>query len=375
MRKVIKLLIVGINKENGGIEMFFHNMVEELQKKNYEIDFISFYEKCAHEQYFIEHNCNIFHMTRRGENPLKSSRQLKQFFLNNKDYDYVWINQSSASNIQIQKATKKYSKAKVITHSHGINFESNNKIANMLHTCLHKYNQKKSISLTDIFFSCSRRAGTWLFGENVQFHVINNAIEEKKFKFNAEKRRHIRKELNIENDEICIGNVARLILMPKNQLFLLEIFKELLIDNDKMKLILIGDGPDRDEIEKEVSNLNLTSSVLLLGSKANANEYYNAMDIFLFPSIFEGLGMVLIEAQANGLQCFTSENIPLEASISDLFYSCSLEENAKTWADEIIKYQKSKLNRIDYIECLGKSGFTVEASCKMIDDILRSNSI
>lgn len=266
---------------------------------------------------------------------IKYYKKIDEFFREHHDYKVVHINTSS-KNFLILKIAKKYNIPIRIAHSHNIGFQSKNKaqilMGNMFKPLLKKY--------ATHYFACSEIAGEWLFGKkevrknNVK--VIHNAVDLQKFKFNEEKRKKIRRELHIE-DKLVIGHVGRF-TTQKNHTFLIDIFNEIHKKNRNSVLILVGTGEKEDEIHKKVKNLGLEENVLFIGFKNNVNEYMWAMDLFVFPSLFEGLGLVLIEAQATGMKCFTSKDVvPKEAKVSDLLEYISLSYNAKLWADRILE--------------------------------------
>ena len=194
------------------------------------------------------------------------------------------------------------------------------------HSTTNKLEKKKNI-LKQIFkpfsklfathyFACTKHAGNWMFGNKKEIYILNNAIELDRYKYNIDIRNKIRKELNINDDTLVIGHIGRFV-EQKNHRYLIDIFNEIHSKNNNSILILIGQGPLQDEIKDKVNKLGLDNSVLFLGQLDNANEYYQAFDIFLLPSLYEGLCMVLIEAECSGLLSYTSTEVPLEAKVTD----------------------------------------------------------
>ena len=164
-------------------------------------------------------------------------------------------------------------------------------------------------------FACSRYAGKWLFGKNADFTVIPNAIELDKFRFNAETRKQTRKELGIPDDTFLIGHVGR--FMPqKNQTFLVDVLAGLLPRRPDAMLALVGDGPDRTAVQQHVEELGIADHVLFLGQRSDVNCLYQAFDVFCLPSLYEGLGLVGVEAQRAGLLCLFSDAIPREVDVT-----------------------------------------------------------
>lgn len=195
------------------------------------------------------------------------------------------------------------------------------------------------------YFCCSELAGRWLFGNKTyaqgKVYLLNNAIDVDKFKYNEKIRKQKRKELKIKDNELVIGHIGRFV-QQKNHEFLIEIFNEIHKQNKNTILLLAGDGPLKEEIENKVKELGLEKNVQFLGQRKDANELYQAMDLLLFPSLYEGLGMVLIEAQCAGLPCVASIEVPQIAKITDKFIFENLKENPKKWADICLKFLNEK---------------------------------
>lgn len=159
-------------------------------------------------------------------------------------------------------------------------------------------------------FACSDLAGKWLFKDN--YTVIPNGFEVDKFKFNKEIRKKVRKELNLDDNAFVIGHVGRF-NSQKNQRYMIELLKKL--DKKNVYLLLVGDGPDFKDISKEISDLKL--NIILYNETTCPQNLYSAMDLFILPSKYEGLGIVLLEAQINGLDCIVSSNVPSSAKITN----------------------------------------------------------
>ncbi|MBB1545570.1 MAG: glycosyltransferase family 1 protein, partial [Clostridiales bacterium] len=162
------------------------------------------------------------------------------------------------------------------------------------------------------YLSCSKLAGKWLFGKKAfldkKIKIINNAIDLEKFKFNKEKRNEIRKEIGLDEDTFLVGHIGRFVTV-KNHEFLLDIFNEIHKKEKNSKLILIGRGPLKKNIDRKINELGIKEEVIFTGQINNVSDYYNAIDVFLLPSFYEGLPVVGIEAQANGILCKFSSNM------------------------------------------------------------------
>lgn len=217
---------------------------------------------------------------------------------------------------------------KIISHSH--NTELSDRRISKLRNKILCHNINKT---ADIRLSCSEKAGESLYGVNTNFEVIYNAVDTNEFEFNQQKRQKMKEKLSIE-DRVIIGHIGRY-NHQKNHMFLIDIFKELNKKNPNALLLLIGEGPLKEEVLKKIEYLNLTESVIMLDFQNNISDYLQVMDIFVLPSLYEGLPVVGVEAQANSLPCVFSDNITREVGLLYETEFLSLKLNANTWADKI----------------------------------------
>lgn len=191
----------------------------------------------------------------------------------------------------------------------------------------------------DYLFACSDKAGRWLYGEKAteqpNYRMIPNGVDLKRFAFCEKKRQQMRQKLGIAEDTFVLGHIGR-ITVPKNHQFLVELFAEYHKENPNSKLLLVGDGELFETVQQQCTELGIQEAVIMVGSKTNTEDYYQAMDVFVFPSLWEGLGIVAIEAQANGLPCLVSENVPREAVLTENTKVLSLQSRGE-WLDELKK--------------------------------------
>ena len=220
------------------------------------------------------------------------------------------------------------------------------------------------------YFCCSELAGRWLFGNKTynqgKVYLLNNAIDVDKFKYNEKVRKAKRKELNIKDKDLVIGHIGRFV-KQKNHEFLIDIFNEIHKQNKNAILLLAGDGPLKEEIQNKVKESGLEKNVQFLGQRNDANELYQAMDLFLFPSLYEGLGMVLIEAQCTGLPCVVSTEVPKNAKISNGVEFIPLSKNAKIWADESIKLITNKDIRKTILKTIKINNYNIKNEAKKLE--------
>ncbi len=248
-----------------------------------------------------------------------------------------------------------------IAHSHSTTNKKEWK-KNLLKQALRPFSK---IYATD-YFACTEHAGRWLFGNKENIFILNNAIDLDKFKYDEKVRIKKRKELNIDKNTIVIGHIGRFV-QQKNHELLIDIFNEIHKQNKKTILLLIGKGPLEDEIKEKVKSLDLNDSVKFLGQRNDVNELYQAFDLFLFPSIYEGLGMVLIEAQASGLSCVASTEVPKVAKVTDNFKYISLNESTSKWAEETLKILKHYKRKDATVE-VRQSGYDIKKEAQVLED-------
>ncbi len=192
----------------------------------------------------------------------------------------------------------------------------------------------------EFLLACSKEAGEWLYGkkvwENDKFLIVPNAIDTEKFSYRPDIREKVRKEFHLEG-MIVIGNIGRF-TQAKNQSFLLDILYEMASEDNRIRLLLVGDGDTLKRLKKKAVRLGIAEKVVFAGSRKDSERMYQAMDVFVLPSLWEGLGIVVIEAQASGLPCLVSENVPKSVDIgADLVVSLPLQEGAKCWAYKLQK--------------------------------------
>lgn len=344
-----RVLVMGLASTYGGIESVIKNYYDNFDYHKIHLDFIcNFPQKMAYEDYFIKkYQSKVFHTIRRGKNPIKYLKQLNWIFNEYADnYDCLWFNTSDLANIDGLKLAKKYRIKRVIIHSH------NSKMIDLglkgkIKTVQHEIHKKRIYSYATDFWTCSKVAGKWLYPEELQnkVKIIKNAINLNKIEFDLQKRNSIRNKYNFGTD-VVIGNIGRL-NFQKNQSFIIDIYNELIKLVPDSKLVFVGAGEDYELLKRKVDDLNLTNNVIFAGLQRDMKAWYSALDLFLFPSLFEGLSLALLEAQANGIPILTSNTVsPQEVKINNNFYVKNLNSDAKSWANEIINIL-NKSGRLD----------------------------
>lgn len=317
----------------GGVEAVIMNYYRHIDKSKIQFDFICDEDSTNIPCDEIKSLGGRIIICPPYQKLFKYIKTLKKIFKEN-DYQIVHSNLNTLSVFPLYAAKKAGVKIR-IAHNHSTANKLEKKktlIKNILKPFAKRY--------ATHYFACTEHAGRWLFGnktfEEGKVAVINNAIEIEKFKFDEELRKAKRKELNLKDTDIVIGHIGRFV-EQKNHRFIIDLFNELYKENDNYKLVLIGQGPLETEMKEKVKSYGLENAILFTGQKEDAYNYYNAFDLFIFPSLYEGLGMVAVEAQYNGLTCIASTEVPEIAKICDNIKFIKLEDGIETWKNEILK--------------------------------------
>lgn len=332
-----RILVFGMTSNYGGVESVIMNYYRNFDKNRLSLDFLCTSKNVAFEKEILKMGGKIFTIHSRHNSPLKYYFELKKFFQQNAEkYDCIWINMNNLVNIDYLYFAKKYGIKRRIIHSHNSSIMERG-IKGRLKEIIHNKNKIKVSKYATDFWACSNAAAEWMFPKEVldKVKIIKDAINVDLYTFNPSIRKKIRIKYNLVNKKV-IGNIGRL-SYQKNQEFVLDIFNELhKVDRD-YKLILIGQGSDEKILKDKVNKLKLKDDVMFTGMQTNVADWYNAFDVFLFPSRFEGLGVVALEAQANGIPVYASKGkIPLNVKINDNFYFLPLSKDKKFWANKII---------------------------------------
>lgn len=346
----------------GGAESRIMDLYRNINRESIQFDFLI---HTNDKQYFQEEvealGGRIYRLPKfKVYNYISYCKAVKKFFKEHPEIKAVHGHMTSTAGIYLSIA-KKFGVPMTIAHarSAGVDSGLKGKITLFL-----RRNLKKQ---TDYCFTCSALAGEMVFGKEAmaegRVRTIPNAIDATKFTFNEERRKEIRKELNIE-DKFVVGHVGRFDFM-KNHKFLIDIFEEVVKENSEAILMLLGDGSMRKEIEELAAQRNLQQKVLFMGNRRNINEYFQAMDYFVFPSLFEGLPGTVIEAQAAGLKCLIADTITEEVVISSMVKRFSLEKTAKEWADYVLKTKEYP--RENTLQIVENAGFDVKKQVKNLE--------
>lgn len=342
-RKTRILMVLG-NTGRGGAQAYAINVLKAIDHTRYHIDFVVNYS-CVdgYDETIAKYGGKIYFIPKFNGINILAYKKSWEAILANGNYDIVHGHVSSSAFLYLHIA-RKYS-CITIAHSHSAGYRGNyaiRVIKKMLTAGAKKY--------ADYWFSCSELAAARMFGKSYlsdpRHHFLPNGIWTDQYRFDDTIRHRIRDELLLDDETVLIGHVGTF-SRPKNHKFIIEIFSKIVeADHKKAKLILIGDGALRKSIEAEVDRRGLHDRVIFTGNVGNVNEYLMAMDALVFPSLFEGLPVTLLEAQASGLYCVVSDRITKQVVLNEGVVSLPITLEANDWAMKLIdipQYDREKM--------------------------------
>ena len=363
MKKINVLQVIG-GMNMGGAETFLMNVFRNIDRSKFEFYFLCYgSKKFDYEDEIYELGGHIIRIDMIGKkNILKSILKLKKII---KDYEIDIVHAHTYYNSMFAVwAAYKCNVKKIITHSHNTFSEPKPSGLKKIYFLIAKYIINK---YSNFFLACGKEAGDALFYKKNKYLIYYNGIELEKFVYDGNIRNEKRKELNIKEDEIIIGHVGRFEKV-KNHEFILKIFLEFLKLNSNAKLILIGDGTLKEKVIQKSYESGINNKVIILGKREDVNLLYSAMDIFVFPSLFEGLPLTLIEAQTNGLPIIASNTIDANVNITHEIEFISLKSDASKWAMEICKKIGKRYN---YIGSIKKSEYNMKENVFKLEEIYK----
>lgn len=343
---MIRVLHIFHEMANGGVEHFVMDYYRHINRDEVQFDFlVSVDKKGAFEDEIQSLGGIVHHAYSFKRNPVRNYKDIARIVREN-NYHIVHRHTGSAFGYFDLRAAKCGGADHLIIHSH------NNRAGNnALHFCA-----KAFLSIDCERLACSEEAGKWLFGPNRSFMIINNAIDCEKFQYSEDIRDEIRNSLGL-NDKFVIGHIGRF-EEQKNQLFLIDVFNAVLKKKSNSVLLCVGTGSMLDMVEYKARQLQIADKVMFLGNRDDVEKLVNVFDIFVLPSKYEGFGITLLEAQANGLKCYTSKNVvPKAVNVTNSIEYISLDESAEYWSECILG--NNNVRDISAFEKVASSGYDI----------------
>lgn len=336
--EAIRVLHVVPNMHRAGLETFIMNVYRNIDREKIQFDFIVHYkERFDYDDEIEALGGKIYRLSVREDNNfLKYIKELNAFFSKHKEYRILHGHMESFGFIYSKIASKHGIKT-IIGHSH-------NAFITMTPKGFIKYfmNKPWKYYITELF-ACSDKAGRFMFPRR-KFSIIINGIDCNQYSYNEDIRNNYRNEFNINNKTV-IGHVGRF-ETQKNHKFIIDIFNEYKKLDENSVLILVGEGSLLENTKAKVKQLKLKDSVYFLGVRNDMANLYQMFDIFILPSLFEGLPVVGVEAQAAGLPLLVSSEVTSELCITDLVYKYSLEASALQWCEEIQRILRTTTRQV-----------------------------
>ncbi len=365
----IRVLQVVTLMERAGLESRLMDIYRNIDRSKIQFDFLTHrMEEGDYDEEIRSLGGIVYHIP--GIKPwtlLQYNHNLNVFFQEHSGYKIIHVHLNTYSGF-VQYAAKRAGIPVRITHSRANGIDKDWK-------WIFKALSKQIVNgPTTHKFACSIQAGEFLFGKKGimppnEFMVIPNGFNLTRFSFNPEKREEMRDKLLL-SDHLAVVHVGRL-SAPKNHKYLVEIFNCIHNKRPNSKLFLIGDGELRHEIELQVSSLGLTDSVVFLGSIPNVGDYLQAMDVMVFPSLYEGFGTVVLETQCCGLPTLATEGLPKETKITECLEFMNIHDNPNNWAKKAIQ-MTTLIERKDRTADIRKAGYDIQDTYKILSDFYLS---
>ena len=350
----IRILQVSYSMDLGGAETLIMNLYRNIDRTKVQFDFLLHSdEESAYEKEILTLGGRIYRIPRfLGYNKVSYDKNLGEFLSNHPEHRIIHdhLMDSASETFRVAKKMGRIT----IAHSHIADVKPS------LSELIRSYFRKDLYKLSDYRFACSEEAGNWLYRRKADFKVLNNAINTQAFSFSIAERKKIREEFGVSDNSFILGTIGRMV-EQKNQSRLLKIFKEILNIQKNAYLLLIGEGALKEKLEDEAKDLKINDRVMFTGSRSDIPSLLSAMDSFVLPSLYEGLGIVLIEAMASGLPCIFTSTIPKEVNVSpSLVHRLSLDTPDSEWAKEILS-SKPLERREEGYKIVEKAGFDIKS--------------
>ena len=359
MSQPIRVLVLDTVMDRGGAETMIMNYYRQIDRSKIQFDFlVNRPYEAAYEKEIQELGGKIFRMC-----PLypqyfgRYKKEVREFLKAHPEYQIIHSNLEERSYFALKEARKLKIPVR-ISHSHNAprGFD--------LKSIIRYYFRANLKPQVTHMFTCGEEAGIWLYGKKQQDHVImmNNAIDAKLYQYHPAVEEEMRKELGLEG-KFVIGHVGRF-FPQKNHTFLIDIFAKVYQQNKNAVLLLVGGGELETEIKAKVEELNLTEAVKFLGVRSDIHRLMQAFDVFILPSLFEGFPVTMVEAQAAGLPCIISDQVPPQCAITKNVEIISLKQSPQQWAERLLSYQNTK--KQNTYETIVKQNFDIKANAKWL---------
>lgn len=361
------LQILGI-VAGGGVEAVIMNYYEHIDRTKVQFDFVVHKDSPVDITERLEKlGGRVYKITPYTKNIFAFMHDIYRIIKEN-HYDIVHSNMNTLSAFVLFAAWLAGARIRIL-HNHSTSVPSETK-RNIMKVILRPFAKL----FANRYFACSKLAAEWMYGkkavEEGKITIIHNAIDLDKYAFNPEIRKPLRQQLGIGDDTFVVGHVGRF-MYQKNHEFLIDIFAEVVKHRPNSKLLLVGDGPLRAHIEDKVKRFGLTNKVLFLGLRSDVQDLYNVMDVFCLPSYYEGLPVVGVESQANGLPLVVSSNVTKELELTDLISFVPLQRIPDEWSKQILS-GRTEMKRKNTYQVMTEAGFNIDDEAKKLVNLYQN---
>ncbi|MDG5472604.1 glycosyltransferase family 1 protein [Jeotgalibacillus sp. ET6] len=358
----LRVLHAVVNMNRGGAETFIMNLYRNVDRSKIQFDFLTCYEGVFDEEIRSMGGIvyRIPYVTQSGH--FAYVKKLNHFFHHHRHYKIVHSHMDKMSGLVLKAAAEAGIPAR-IAHSHNTSSEGNSLIR------MYKWLAGRNIPkyATD-FYACSSKAAAWLFPHHSKtYSIIKNGIESERFEFSLENRKEVRKSLQLREESFLVGHIGRF-NKQKNHLFLLDVFHETLKNHPDAHLLLVGTGTLQSKIEQKIKLLGIEDRVHLLGVRNDIPQLLQAIDVFAFPSLHEGLPVTLIEAQCSGVPCVISNNITQEVDLGCGLIRRHPIEDPKVWAAALLSTSQSKQIRKSQAKLISMHGYNIQNTASITEN-------
>lgn len=372
---MMKIFYLVYGLTSGGIERISVDIYKYIDKNKFDLEIITKYN----DREFFDDELESYGGKRKPilcESARNGSRKKIRYLINfikmiRQGYDIAYFCLSKPRDVfKYPLLCKIFGVKTIVIHSHNSMEDNNFGIKRLMNNC----GRKLIGGLAQIKIACSGEAAKWMFPSqtviNTEYILMKNGVDVNKYRFNEKIREKLKKQYHL-GDEFIIGHIGRF-TTQKNHKFLVDIFEQIHKKKSNSKLFLIGTGDLFEEVREYVIKKDLLEDVIFCGEKDNVCEYMQIFDAFVFPSLYEGLPVVGIEAQAAGLKCFFSDVITREVNITGNVKYLQLSQDAQTWADTIIN-DSIAYTRRDYTDVIRSKGFDIQSFVKKLEKALEEN--
>lgn len=360
MKKILIVPTLGLDLE--GITSVIYNYTRAMDRSGMQISFLTYGELKPSVRERFEALGEILFVSDRKQSTKAYLKDLAAL-LKARSFDVVHINGNSGTMFLEVLLAKLCGVKNVIVHAHSTRTD---------HPLVNGILKHPMMWLSQECIACSEATGQWLYGA-YPYTLLNNAIELSNFRFRQELRQQYRREFGV-GEEFLVGHIGHF-TEPKNHFFLIEVFAEFHRLEPASKLLLISDGPRFRQVQEMVARLGLEDAVIFAGRRSDVAGIYSAMDLFILPSCWEGLPLVLVEAQVNGLPVLVSDVVTKAAKCTDRIFYKSLDQGARNWAEKLQALQKTAFDRtVDFRPDIAARGFDIQAEAEKLRNLYLKRS-